>query len=194
MSLWKRTLLILVSAMVVLAAVLASFKDSILLGAEAYLFGYPLVMMETTRVHSGRYIGPENELRRVRQFPDASFKDVVRPNVDTLYTTAFFSMKEGPWVFDMPANTQRYELMPFMDAWTHVFATPGTRTSGQAAATYLLVGPDWQGEVPRGMTLLQSPTDMVWLIGRTQTNGVADFETDVPEHVEDFFNDVLGAP
>lgn len=177
MSLWKRTLLILVSAAVSLAAVLASFKDSILLGAEAYLFGYPLVMMETTRVHSGRYIGPENELRRVRQFPDANFKDVVRPNVDTLYTTAFFSMKDGPWVFDMPANSKRYELMPFMDAWTDVFASPGTRTSGVAAARYLLVGPDWQGEVPRGMQLLRSPTDMVWLIGRTQTNGPADFET-----------------
>lgn len=177
MAIAKRVLLITLGLVILIAALLAAFKEKIMLGAEAYLYGYPLVMMDTTRVHSGHFIGPENELRRVRQFPDASFKDVVRPNVDTLYTTAFFSMKEGPWVFDMPANTQRYELMPFMDAWTHVFATPGTRTSGQAAATYLLVGPDWQGEVPRGMTLLQSPTDMVWLIGRTQTNGVADFET-----------------
>ncbi|MEY3140256.1 MAG: hypothetical protein RL298_997, partial [Pseudomonadota bacterium] len=66
----------------------------------------------------------------VRQFPNAQFKDVVRPNVDTLYTTAFISMKEGPWVFEMPANDKRYELMPFMDAWTNVFASPGTRTSG----------------------------------------------------------------
>ena len=177
MSLWKRTLLIIFGALFLLAALLATFKDNILLGAEAYLFGYPLVMMETTRVHSARYIGPENELRRVQQFPDANFKDVVRPNVDTLYTTAFFSMKDGPWVFDMPANSTRYELMPFMDAWTDVFASPGTRTSGHTAARYLLVGPDWQGEVPSGMQLLRSPTDMVWLIGRTQTNGAADYET-----------------
>jgi hypothetical protein len=101
----------------------------------------------------------------------------VRPNVDTLYTTAFISMKEGPWVFEMPANDKRYELMPFMDAWTNVFASPGTRTSGNQGATYLLAGPEWGGQVPKDMTLLKSPTDMVWLIGRTQTNGAADFET-----------------
>jgi hypothetical protein len=173
----KRILLSALVLVSLLAALLLAMKDKIALGAEAYLYGYPLVMMETTRVHSAKYIGPENQLRLVRQFPNAQFKDVVRPNVDTLYTTAFISMKEGPWVFEMPANDKRYELMPFMDAWTHVFASPGTRTSGHQGATYLLVGPQWDGQVPKGMTLLKSPTDMVWLIGRTQTNGAADFAT-----------------
>jgi len=173
----KRILLSALVLVSLLAALLLAMKDKIALGAEAYLYGYPLVMMETTRVHSAKYIGPENQLRLVRQFPNAQFKDVVRPNVDTLYTTAFISMKEGPWIFEMPANDKRYELMPFMDAWTHVFASPGTRTSGHQGATYLLVGPQWNGQVPKGMTLLKSPTDMVWLIGRTQTNGAADFAT-----------------
>ena len=171
----QRVGVFMLGTVIVIAALLALLKDKIMLGAEAYLYGYPLVMMETTRVHSGQFIGPENQLRLVRQFPDANFKDVVRPNVDTLYTTAFISMKDGPWVFEMPANTERYELMPFMDAWTNVFASPGTRTSGTAAATYLLTGPGWQGDVPVGMQRLQSPTDMVWLIGRTQTNGEADY-------------------
>jgi hypothetical protein len=173
---FKRLLWVLLSVSLLVAGTLWAFKEKIVLGAEAFLFGYPLVMMETTRVHSQKYIGPENELRRVRLFPDATFKDVVRPNVDTLYTTAFISMKEGPWVFEMPANDERYELMPFMDAWTHVFASPGTRTSGTQGSTYLLVGPKWQGQTPAGMNLLRAPTDMVWLIGRTQTNGPADFE------------------
>jgi hypothetical protein len=173
----KRILLSALVLVSLLAALLLVMKDKIALGAEAYLYGYPLVMMETTRANSAKYIGPENQLRLVRQFPNAQFKDVVRPNVDTLYTTAFLSMKEGPWIFEMPANDKRYELMPFMDAWTHVFASPGTRTSGHQDATYLLAGPQWDGLVPKGMTLLKSPTDMVWLIGRTQTNGAADFAT-----------------
>ncbi len=173
----RRVMVLTLGAVILLSALLMLLKDKIMLGAEAYLYGYPLVMMETTRVHSGQYIGPENQLRLVRQFPDASFKDVVRPNVDTLYTTAFINMKEGPWVFEMPANAERYELMPFMDAWTNVFASPGTRTSGHAGENYLLVGPQWQGDVPRGMSLLKSPTNMVWLIGRTQTNGTQDFAT-----------------
>jgi len=176
MMIVKRILTASLVLLVLVAAILLAMKDKITLGAEAYLYGYHLVMMETTRVHSAKYMGPENQLRLVRQFPNAQFKDVVRPNVDTLYTTAFLSMKEGPWVFEMPANDKRYELMPFMDAWTHVFASPGSRTSGNQGATYFMVGPQWAGDVPKGMTLLKSPTDMVWLIGRTQTNGAADFE------------------
>jgi hypothetical protein len=173
----KRILTAALVLVAMVAAMLLVMKDKIKLGAEAYLYGYPLVIMETTRIQSAKYIGPENQLRMVRQFPNAQFKDVVRPNVDTLYTTAFISMKEGPWAFEMPANNKRYELMPFMDAWTNVFASPGTRTSGNQGGTYLLAGPEWNGQVPKGMTLLKSPTDMVWLIGRTQTNGTADFAT-----------------
>ena len=177
MMIAKRLVLATLVLVAVITAMLLVMKDKIMLGAEAYLYGYPLVMMETTRIQSAKYIGPENQLRLVRQFPNAQFKDVVRPNVDTLYTTAFISMKEGPWAFEMPANNKRYELMPFMDAWTNVFASPGTRTSGNQGGTYLLAGPEWNGQVPKGMTLLKSPTDMVWLIGRTQTNGTADFAT-----------------
>ena len=177
MMIAKRLVLATLVLVAVITAMLLVMKDKIMLGAEAYLYGYPLVMMETTRIQSAKYIGPENQLRMVRQFPNAQFKEVVRPNVDTLYTTAFISMKEGPWAFEMPANNKRYELMPFMDAWTNVFASPGTRTSGNQGGTYLLAGPEWNGQGPKGMTLLKSPTDMVWLIGRTQTNGTADFAT-----------------
>ena len=177
MMIAKRLVLATLVLVAVITAMLLVMKDKIMLGAEAYLYGYPLVIMETTRIQSAKYIGPENQLRMVRQFPNAQFKEVVRPNVDTLYTTAFLSMKEGPWAFEMPANNKRYELMPFMDAWTNVFASPGTRTSGNQGATYLLAGPEWNGQVPKGMTLLKSTTDMVWLIGRTQTNGTADFAT-----------------
>jgi hypothetical protein len=175
MKIVKRTLTAVLLLLALIAGLVLVLKDKITLGAEAFLYGYPLVMMETTRVQSAKYIGPENQLRLVRQFPNAQFKDVVRPNVDTLYTTAFISMKDGPWVFEMPANDKRYELMPFMDAWTNVFASPGSRTSGNQGATYLLAGPQWQGTVPKNMTLLKSPTDMVWLIGRTQTNSTADY-------------------
>lgn len=150
-------------------------SETIVLGAEAYIYGYPLVITDLTRANAALTIGPENELRRVRKFPDASFKDVVRPNVDTLYTTAFIDMAQGPWVFEMAPNTQRYEVMPFMDAWTNVYAAPGTRATGTAGGKYLLVGPQWAGATPVGLTLLRSPTQMAWLIGRTQTNAAADY-------------------
>ncbi len=171
----KRILLGLLIAVLLLGGTLYAKRDYIVLGAEAYIFGYPLVIMDVTRSNSALSIGPENQLRRVRQFPDANFHEVVRPNADTLYTSGFIDMAQGPWVFEMAANAPRYEVMPFMDAWTNVFAAPGTRTLGAAGARLLLVAPHWQGSVPAGLTLVRAPTQMVWLIGRTQTNGVADY-------------------
>ncbi len=170
-----RGLLSLLAIVTSLGGLLYYKSEHIVLGAEAYVYGYPLVIMDVTRVRAIQNLGPENELQRVRQFPDAQFKNVVRPNVDTLYTTAFIDMAQGPWVFEMAPNSDRYELMPFMDAWTNVFASPGTRTTGTAGGVFLLAGPGWNGPTPAGMQLLRSPTRMVWLIGRTQTNGVSDF-------------------
>ena len=171
----KRGLLGLLAILLALGGVLYAKSEHIVLGAEAYVFGYPLVIMDVTRARAHQNLGPENELHRVRQFPDAQFKSVVRPNVDTLYTSAFIDMAQGPWVFEMAPNSVRYELMPFMDAWTNVFASPGTRTTGTGGGVFLLAGPGWNGPTPEGMQLLRSPTRMVWLIGRTQTNGTSDF-------------------
>ena len=171
----QRGVVAAVVALLALVGVLYAKSEAIVLGAEAYVYAYPLVMMDVTRTHAQETLGPENHLLRVRRFPDAQFKAVVRPNLDTLYTTAFIDMDAGPWVFDMPPNQQRYELMPFMDAWTNVFASPGTRTTGTGGGRFLLASARWAGTVPAGMTLLRAPTRMVWLIGRTQTDGPADY-------------------
>ena len=143
---WRMALLSLLALLAALGGVLYAKSEHIVLGAEAYVYGYPLVIMDLTRARAVQTVGPENQLQRIRQFPDARFKNVVRPNVDTLYTTAFIDMAEGPWVFEMAPNNLRYELMPFMDAWTNVFASPGTRTTGTGGGTFLLVGPGWQGQ------------------------------------------------
>ncbi len=171
----QRGVLAALAVLLALVGLLYAKSEWIVLGAEGYIFGYPLVLMDVTQAHAQDTLGPRNQLLRVRKFPDAQFKAVVRPNLDTLYTTAFIDMDAGPWVFEMPRNGQRYELMPFMDAWTNVFASPGTRATGTAGGQFLLAGPRWSGVVPQGLTLLRAPTRTVWLIGRTQTNGAADY-------------------
>ena len=173
----KRGLLALGLLAALGAAALYARAEHIVLGAEGFMFGYPLVIMDLTRAGSEASVGPPNQLKRVRAFPDAGFREVVRPNVDTLYTSAFIDMAQGPFVFEMPPQSLRYELMPFMDAWTNVFAAPGTRTLGDQGGRFLLAGPGWTGTVPAGLQLLRAPTRMVWLIGRTQTRGVADYAT-----------------
>ena len=151
------------------------------IAGEAYIYGYPLVLMDTTRrvmtsvttPQGGR--APVNQLGHRLAFPTPESKTVVSPNADTLYSVAWLDLTLEPMVLHVPDTKGRYYVMQLMDAWTNVFAAPGKRTTGTGAGDFAIVGPGWKGALPRGMTEIRSPTNMVWLLGRTQTNGPADF-------------------
>lgn len=149
-------------------------------GVEAVVYGLPLVLMDITRAKAtnvaapGAFDAPLNQFVHVRAFPDASFKDVVRANVDTLYSSAWLDLAAEPMVLSVPDTGGRYYLMPMLDAWTDVFASPGKRTTGTAAGHFAITGPGWKGTLPQGVQRIESPTSMVWIIGRTQTDGPAD--------------------
>lgn len=147
---------------------------------EALVFGYPLVLMDVTRqvmTAPGPTHASINQFHHLRVFPDASFTDVVSPNADTLYSMAWLDLSRGPIVLSLPDTDGRYYLMPLLSAWTDVFESPGKRTTGTHKGEFAIVGPDWKGKLPTGVTELRSPTEMVWLIGRTQTNGTSDYES-----------------
>jgi hypothetical protein len=141
--------------------------------AEAYLFGYPLLLMAETEKQMLRDYAP-NSLVHSRSLPTHESRVVVRPNNDTLYSTAWFDLSSDAWVLDVPAAADRYYVLPFMDAWTNVFASVGTRSNKHAASRYLLVGPDWQGDAPSDMEVLRSPTNRVWLIARVEIDKLDD--------------------
>jgi hypothetical protein len=151
------------------------------IGVQAYVYAYPMILMEITRrvatnveAPTGNF-APMNQFAHLRAFPDASFKEVVRPNVDTLYSIAWFDVSQEPLILSVP-ETDTYYMMPMLDLWTEVFAVPGTRTSGNKAGNFAIHGPDWKGELPRGVEPIRSPTSIGWIIGRTKTNGPADYE------------------
>ncbi len=151
------------------------------LGVEAYIYGYPLVLMDITRqvgTNVPRPVedaAPLNQLCNMRAFPDDTFTTVVSPNADTLYSFAFLDLSREPIVLSVPEMGERYFLMELLDAWTNVFASPGTRTTGSEKADFGIVGPQWTGELPAGVQEIRSPTNLAWIIGRTQTNGKEDY-------------------
>jgi hypothetical protein len=148
---------------------------------DAYVFGYPLVLMDVTRAkmtnvpHALAMAAPINQFAHVPAFPDATFTDVVSPNADTLYSAAFLSLEKGSIVLSVPDTHGRYYLMQMMDGWTNVFASPGKRTTGTEKGAFAITGPHWTGKLPGDLKEIKSPTNMVWILGRTQTNGKADF-------------------
>jgi hypothetical protein len=151
---------------------------------DAYVYAYPLMLQYATIRQVTNFAEPTgivaqapfNQFSHAREFPPADFKAVVRANVDTLYSVANLDLGPEPLVLSVPA-TDRYFMLPLLSLWTDVFAVPGSRTTGRnTARDFLLVGPRWQGEVPRGLEVIRCPTRIVGIGGRTQTNGVVDYE------------------
>ena len=144
-----------------------------MIAKQAYVFGYPLVLMyETMRTSTNVTLA--NQFGHFRSFPDATFKNVVRPNCDTYYSTAWLNLKQEPVVLTVPNTNGRYYLLPMMDAYTNVFASIGKRTTGTADGNFLITSLSYTGTVPSGMTEIKAPTNMVWIIGRTQVNSDKD--------------------
>ena len=167
------------------------------IATKAYVFGYPMILMDytrkaTTNVKSPTSTGfaPMNQIGNFRQFPDDKFTAVVKPNVDTYYSNAWFDLKAEPVVLSIPA-TERYYLLPLYDAFSNVFFVPGPRTTGTDAHTFLLTGPFWSGTIPKGMTQVKAPTNIVWMIGRTQVNSAKDGATIVANFQDGIKIDLL---
>ena len=153
------------------------------LARDAYIYGYPLVTMAVTKrvltnvaapMPNGH--APVNQLGSLLTPPTSAFRDVVAPNVNTLYTSAWLDLTTEPMVVRIPDTKGRYHVMETLDAWTNVIAAPGSRTTGTSAQTIALVGPRWQGKLPPGIThTYVSPTNEVWIINRILAEGPKDY-------------------
>src|SRR6201997_849699 len=166
--------------------------EDFILATDAYIFGYPLVTMEMTRrviTNVASPVGtraPMGHIIKLREYPNASFRDVTAPNADTLYTTAFFDVGKEPWVLNIPDMKGRYALFPMLDGWTEVFQVPGKRTTGTGAQTYAITGPGWKGALPAGVTEYKSPTNIVWLLGRIYCTGTPEDYAEVHKLQDEF--------
>ncbi len=150
---------------------------------EAYTYLYPLVIMDVTRrqqtnvVHAGDIPmrAPINQIVHLPTFPPGDFRDVVRPNFDTLYSNAWLDLTREPMILKVGDTKGRYFLLPLYDMWTDVFANPSSETLGPEGGTFAITAPGWHGTLPKGVERIEAPTPMVWIIGRVQTNGPADY-------------------
>src|SRR6516225_5165269 len=152
------------------------------IGVAAYLYFYPLVTMDLTRkqltnAEPGKgFAGPMNMFANVPAYPTATDRAVVRPNFDTLYSSAWLDLTKEPMIVSVPDTNGRYYLLPMLDMWTDVFASPGWRTTDTQAGNFLITPPGWTGDTPSGMMRIDAPTPIVWVIGRTKTDGPSDYD------------------
>jgi hypothetical protein len=164
------------------AAETISAQDAHSIGVAAYLYFYSLITMDLTRKQLTNVAktegihAPVNTFANIPEYPPATMKVVVRPNFDTLYSSAWLDLTKEPMIVSVPDTHGRYYLLPMLDMWTDVFASPGWRTTGTQAGNYAVVPPGWNGSIPANIVRIDAPTPYVWIIGRTKTDGPADYD------------------
>lgn len=152
------------------------------IAVQAYLYLYPLVTMDLTRKqltnveHPDELHAPMNTFLNLHEYPSAETRVVVRPNFDTLYSTAWLDLTKEPMIVSAPDTNGRYYLLPMLDMWTDVFVSPGWRTTGTDAQNWAVIPPGWTGSLPEGVGRIDAPTRYIWVIGRTKTDGPADYD------------------
>lgn len=151
-------------------------------GHEAYMYGFPAVMMDVTKEVStavpkaGEYAAPVNRFAVMTHYPDASFRAVARTGLDTLFAVAWADLDQEPLVLSVPDTQGRYYVIALMDLWTNVFGSIGKRTTGTGAGSFLIAGPGWQGTPPAKVQgVFPSPTRFVWVNGQMQADGPKDY-------------------
>lgn len=147
------------------------------LAYDAFVYGYPVVdnyrVMYEGAIATGRRFN--HIAGKVALYgPDDTI--VVVPNNDTAYSNAWLDLRPGPLVLDVPAIEDRYWSFQLIDSFTNNVDYLGSRQTPTAGAPlkFLIAGPGWLGRAPAGMRLVRSPTNMLFLLGRTQIFGEAD--------------------
>ena len=158
------------------AAVEAKVEEAKEIAQEAYIYGYSLITTEVTRMQRSNVPkaeglqAPTGQFLNVPRYPPADYRGVSAPNADTLYSLGWVDLAE-PQVVSHPDMGKRFYLFEMVDLWMTIVKTPGSRTDGGKAANYLLTGPGWKGEVPKGMKHIAFPTRYVVILGRTYADG-----------------------
>ena len=120
-------------------------------GIQAYIYGFPMIMMDLTKEAAtavpvpGEFTAPVNQFSVMTKYPDASFRAVARTGLDTLFACAWADLEKEPLVLSVPDTNERYYVIALFDFWSNVFASIGKRTTGTGATNFLIAGPGWQG-------------------------------------------------
>jgi hypothetical protein len=155
-------------------------EEAIRIAVDAYVYGYPLVTFDMARRQQTNVAAPDGEhapmgqMIKMRTYPAVDNRCCAAPNADTLYTIAWLDVADEPWVFGIPEIGDRYYMMPMLDGFSEVFFVAGSGTTGGGAQAYAVTGPGWSGTLPEGVTRVDSPTAMVWILGRIYCLGTSE--------------------
>jgi hypothetical protein len=151
---------------------------------EAYIYGYPIV--DNYRIQHSYFVAkdnteyknPHNILYNNPRVSTPADKAMQTPNADTPYGNLGLDLRTEPIVLTVPAlDKNRYFSIQLIDAYTHNFDYIGSRTTGNDGGSYLIAGPSWKGEAPKGVRkVIRCETEFAYAFYRTQLFSPADLD------------------
>jgi hypothetical protein len=153
------------------------------IAADAYVYGYPLVLMDTARRVQTNVQAPDtafgggapvNRFTHMSRAADPLLHGLPYPDVDTLWSLLWFDVSKEPLLIEVPDARGRYYSITLADMWTDIFAAPGSRTVQDGIHIYAIVAPGWQGKLPKPAEMLRAPTSAGLVRMRVAFRGVSD--------------------
>lgn len=148
------------------------------LARAAYRFGFPVYQMMAQRGLGAARLPPgfngSNTIFTRSTLVDHRAREVTTPNNDVLYGHAWLDLSGPPVIFSMPDLPNRFHVVSLLDLFTDNVLVLGSRATGGKGGRYLIAGPGWRGEVPKGVQLVRAPMTDMWLIIRVLVDGPDD--------------------
>jgi hypothetical protein len=151
---------------------------------EAYTYGFPLV--DNYRIQHAYFVDQQNkeyktswnQIKNTPRVYTPDDKAIQTPNSDTPYSFVGMDLRAEPLVLTVPAiDKARYYSIQLIDAYTHNFDYIGSRATGNEAGSYVIAGPNWKGETPKGVKkVIRSETEFAFAVYRTQLFNPADLD------------------
>jgi len=159
-------------------------KEATQIAKEAYVYGFPLVLNYKTMYDyavdkkSPEYKGDFNQISSVARVFTPEDKTIITPNSDTPYSMTWVDLRAEPVVYTIPEiEKERFYEVQLIDLYTHNFAYISTVATGNVPGKYLLTGPDWKGEIPKGIAkVIPCETQFLFSIHRTQLFNPGDID------------------
>ena len=162
----------------------ASPAEARAIAKEAYIYGFPMV--DSYRIQYGYFVdrqNPEfkaswNEIRNIPRVYTPADTAIQTPNSDTPYSWLGMDLRAEPIVLTVPPiEKERYFSVQLIDAYTFNFDYLGSRATGNDGGSFLIAGPGWKGETPKGVKkVIRSETYFVLAAYRTQLFNPGDLD------------------
>jgi hypothetical protein len=151
---------------------------------EAYIYGFPMV--DNYRIQYGyfedrldpEFKAPWNLIANIPRVYTPADTAIQTPNSDTPYSFLGMDLRAEPIVLTVPViEKERYFSVQLIDAYTFNFAYIGSRATGNGGGSFLIAGPGWKGEKPKGVKeVIRSETEFVLAVYRTQLFNPGDID------------------